>query len=181
LVLFCNRSWHPRYGVDTLAEAFVRAARRHEGVSLILVGGGSQAHKIRQILRDGGQLDRVQFGGQVSHSSLPRWYRMADVFISPSHVDGSSVSLLEALACGIPVLVSDIPANKEWVRHGVNGWVFRDGDAGDLAEKILWIASHRSTMSRVGQAARATAEERADWSKNFKVLLRSYRRTLEAP
>ena len=62
---------------------------------------------------------------------------MADLYISPSHVDGSSVSLMEALACGLPCLVSDIPANQEWVREGENGWLFPDGDDERLAGKIL--------------------------------------------
>ncbi len=86
---------------------------------------------------NGGVLDRVHFGGQVGQKDLPRWYHMADLYISPSHVDGSSVSLMEALASGLPCLVSDIPGNREWIEDGVNGWLFRDGDVDDLAEKIL--------------------------------------------
>jgi glycosyltransferase involved in cell wall biosynthesis len=68
---------------------------------------------------------------------------MADLYISPSHVDGSSVSLMEALACGLPALVSDIPANQEWVSEGVNGWLFPDGNADILAEKILAVIAQR--------------------------------------
>jgi len=180
-VLFCNRSWEPRYGVDVLAKAFVLAARQHEGLSLILLGGGSQANAIRRILLDAGKMDRVQLGGLVTQGALPSWYQMADLFVSPSHVDGSSVSLMEALACGTPVLVSDIPANKEWVRDNVNGWLFRDGDTEDLAERILWISTQRAILPRISRAARKVAEARADWNKNFQVLLRSYKRAVTAP
>jgi len=98
---FCNRSWEPRYGVDVLARAFAKVANQREDVSLLLLNGGSQTNVIRQILMKGGVLDRVQYGGQVSQIDLPRWYHMADLFISPSHIDGSSVSLMEALACGV--------------------------------------------------------------------------------
>ncbi len=126
-VLFCNRSWEPRYGVDVLAKAFVKVAKQRKDVGLLLLGGGSQTNALRQILMNGGALDRVQFGGQVSQCNLPRWYHMADLYISPSHVDGSSVSLMEALACGLPVLVSDIPAKsrmgqrrRQWL--AVPGW-----------------------------------------------------------
>lgn len=174
LVLLCNRSWEPRYGVDVLATAFVVAARQYRGLSLILMGGGSQGGAIRRILEDGGQMHRVQFAGQVRYTDLPRWYHMADLFVSPSHVDGSSVSLMEALASGTPVLVSDIPANKEWVRHGVNGWLFRDGVAEALSDRILWLCSHRAELGRVGRAARQVAEARADWNRNFGKLLRAY-------
>ena len=103
--------------MDVLAKAFVKVAQTNPDVNLILLGGGSQGAKIRQILMNGGVMERVHFGGQVGQRDLPRWYHMADIYISPSHVDGSSVSLLEALACGMPSLVSDIAGNKEWVEE----------------------------------------------------------------
>jgi len=178
-VLFCNRSWEPRYGVDVLAQAFVKVAKQRQEVSLLLLGGGSQTNLLRQILMNGGVLDRVQYGGQVSQRDLPRWYHLADLFISPSHVDGSSVSLMEALACGMPALVSDIPANQEWVSEGVNGWLFPDGNADILAEKILAVVAQRRKLTQIGRAARRSAEERADWKKNFAKLLEAYEQTIQ--
>ena len=176
---FCSRSWESNYGVDVLARAFVKVANMNRDVNLILLGGGSQGAKIRQILMNGGVMERVHFGGQVSQRDLPRWYHMADIYISPSHVDGSSVTLMEALACGMPCLVSDIPGNKEWVEDGVNGWLFRDGDVDDLAEKILSAIKSRRSFKRIGESARKTAEQKADWSKNFGKLLQAYQATVE--
>jgi len=177
--LFCNRSWEPRYGVDVLARAFVKVAKQNPNVDLLLLGGGSQGQNIRQILQSGGVLDRVSMPGQVSQRDLPRWYHMANLYISPSHVDGSSVSLMEALACGIPCLVSDIPANKEWVTENENGWLFNDGNADALAAKILAVIAQRENLARVGQAARRSAEMRADWQKNFSQLLVAYGQTIQ--
>ena len=174
ITLFCNRTWEPIYGIDILAKAFVKVAQTNPDVNLILLGGGSQGANIRKILTNGGVMERVHFGGQVSQRDLPRWYHMADIYISPSHVDGSSISLLEALACGMPSLVSDIPGNKEWIEDGVNGWLFRDGDVDDLAEKILLAIKSRRSWGRIGKAARKVAEERADWKKNFGKLLEAY-------
>lgn len=176
--LFCNRSWEPRYGVDVLAKAFVRVAQQNPNVDLLLLGGGSQAQSIRRILEGGGALDRVRMPGQVPQKDLPRWYHMADLYISPSHVDGSSVSLMEALACGIPALVSDIPANKEWVTEGGNGWLFPDGNADLLAAKILAAIAQRERLPEVGRAARQVAEQRADWKRNFAQLLHAYEQTV---
>lgn len=174
-MLFCNRSWETRYGVDVLARAFVMVAQQREDVGLILLNGGSQGAHIRQLLQSGGVLDRVTFGGQISQTDLPNWYHMADIYISPSHVDGSSVSLMEALACGLPCLVSDIPANKEWIVENENGWLFRDGDANHLAEKILSAISQRENLPEIGRASRRSAEMRADWKKNAEVLMNVYR------
>ena len=176
--LFCNRTWESIYGVDVLARAFVKVAANDPNVNLILLGGGSQGARIRQILMNGGVLDRVHFGGQVPYNDLPRWYQMADIYISPSHVDGSSVSLMEALASGLPCLVSDIPGNKEWVSEGENGWLFPDGNADELAGKILHAIKNRKLFKKIGEAARKTAEQRADWKKNFGKLLEAYEKTL---
>jgi L-malate glycosyltransferase len=84
------------------------------------------------------------------------------------------VTLMEALASGLPCLVSDIPGNREWVEEGVNGWLFRDGDVDDLAEKILNAIKNRKSFKKIGEAARKTAEEKADWKKNFGKLLEVY-------
>ena len=177
--VFCNRSWEPRYGVEVLARAFVRAAQSRPGLSLMLLGGGSQGARIRQILLNGGVLDRVTFAGQVSQTELPGWYHRADIYISPSHVDGSSVSLMEAMASGLPCLVSDIPGNKEWVTEGENGWLFPDGDVDALAAKILQVMGQRKTFLKIGRAARAVVEERADWKKNSAKLMQAYRQAVQ--
>lgn len=177
--LFCNRSWEPRYGVDVLARAFVQVAAQRPEACLLLLGGGSMAQPIRRILMNGNALDQVQLPGQVPQADLPRWYQMADLYISPSHIDGSSVSLMEALACGLPVLVSDIPANREWVTDGLNGWLFPDGDASALATRILNAMEQRESLNTIRRAARRSAEARADWPRNFDVLLQAYQRAVE--
>jgi len=172
--LFCNRSWEPNYGVDVLARAFVRVAQSRPEVNLLLLGGGSQGAAIRHILERGGVAEQVTFPGYISNQDLPRYYRMADMFISASHVDGSSVSLMEALACGLPCLVSDIPANKEWVSDDQNGWLFPDGDVEALANSILRAMDARDKLVKIGSGARLVAEQRADWQKNFAKLLEAY-------
>jgi len=179
MTLFCNRSWELNYGVDVLARAFVKVAQRCDDVSLLLLGGGSQGALIRQILADGGVLERVTFAGQVTQKDLPRYYRMADLYISASHVDGSSVSLMEALACGLPCLVSDIPANKEWVFEGENGWLFPDGNVDALAAKILSAIENRNSLAGIRLVSRQVAEDKADWKKNFQKLLLAYQEIKE--
>ena len=164
--------------MDVLAKAFVKAAATNPKVNLILLGGGSQGTRLRQILMNAGVLERVHFGGQIGQRDLPRWYHMADLYISPSHVDGSSVSLMEALASGLPCLVSDIPGNREWIEDGANGWLFRDGDVNDLVEKILYAIKNRRSFKKIGEAARRTAEQKADWEKNFGKLLQAYEKVM---
>lgn len=172
--LLSTRSWEPMYGMDVLARGFAKAAQQIQGLRLLLLGNGSQSAYLKQILDQAGVLNQVVFPGQVDQSDLPRYYHQADLYLSASHVDGSSVSLMEALACALPVLVSDIPGNQEWVKPGVNGWWFRDGDADDLANKIRMAVEQCQSLPSMGSAARQMAEAKADWSRNFSVLLDAY-------
>ncbi|MFN3742130.1 MAG: glycosyltransferase family 4 protein [Anaerolineales bacterium] len=177
--LLCNRSWEARYGVDVLVRAFIRLARERDDVSLFLLGNGSQAPLIHHLLQEGGVWERVYMPGRISNADLPPWYHRAHLFISPSHVDGSSVSLMEALACGLPVVVSDIPANREWVEEGVNGWLFPDGEDKALSEVLLRVLAEPFRLPQIGQAGRQVAEARADWRKNFQKLIQAYQDALQ--
>jgi len=172
--LLSTRSWEPIYGVDVIARAFVLAAARLPGLRLVMLGNGSQAAYLRNIFHQAGVEERIIFAGQVSQAELPRYYQAADLYLSASHSDGTSISLLEALACGCPALVSDIPGNREWITPGVVGWLFPDGDYKALAEAILEAASDRQRLQQMGLAARRLAEERADWEKNFPRLFDAY-------
>jgi len=170
-VVLCNRSWSPLYGVDLLAKAFAGAVKKNPDMRLLLIGNGPQADEIHQNLAE--VRDKVRFPGWVSKQRLPGFYCAADLFVSPSHSDGSSISLLEALACGRPILVSDIPANQEWVAPGDAGELYRDGDILSLTEKLLEMAEKRD-LENYGKRARVLAEERADWIVNFNQLLLAY-------
>jgi glycosyltransferase involved in cell wall biosynthesis len=173
-VLLSTRGWEPVYGVDVIARGFALAARQHPELQLLMLAGGSQAGLLRQIFQQGGVSNQVHFPGQVNQAELPHYYRSADLYVSASHSDGTSISLLEALACGTPALVSDIPGNREWVQPGVQGWWFPDGDAQELAQGITQAIQQRIRLAEMGCAARRLAEEKADWGKNFPQLLKAY-------
>lgn len=174
-VVLSLRTWEPLYGVDVVVKAFCQAAAREPRLRLMLLGGGSQAGHLRQLLAQHGLLERVHFGGQINGDDLPAYYRAADLYVSASHSDGSSVSLMEALASGLPVLVSDIPGNREWIGPDEGaGWLFPDGDFAALAAGMLRAVAEESGLPERRRAARSLAERRANWKQNFQQLLRAY-------
>jgi glycosyltransferase involved in cell wall biosynthesis len=173
--LLSTRGWEPIYGVDVIARAFVLAAQQQPQLRLVMLGNGSLSETIQCILQNGGVMEKVSFPGQIPQAELPAYYGSADLYLSASHSDGTSISLLEALACGTPTLISDIPGNREWVEPGVQGWWYPDGDAEALAAGILAAYEQRLRLPEMGLAARQLAEERADWQKNFPELFKAYR------
>lgn len=178
IVLLSNRSFSPLYGVDVLLTAFAEAYAQNPNLRLLLYGKGLLESQFRQFVTEHDLVEKVHFGGQVSLEELPDVYHSADLYLSASHSDGSSVSLMEALATGLPVVVSDIPGNLEWVEESVQGWLFKDGDSHEFAKKILMAAMKLDTLEPMKKGNRALAEQRADWTKNFQVLLQAYKAAL---
>jgi glycosyltransferase involved in cell wall biosynthesis len=174
-----NRTLEPLYGVDGVARAFGRAARKNPNLRLLVYGRGSQEAEIHALLEEAERKGQVYYGGFAGLLDLPDIYRSADVYLSASHSDGSSVSLMEALACGKPVLVSDIPSNQEWVEPGEQGQLFKDGDEEELTEKMLALAVN-TDLPQMAIRSRQTAEAKADWQKNFAILLDAYEQLAHA-
>jgi glycosyltransferase involved in cell wall biosynthesis len=184
-VLLSLRSWEPVYGIDVMLRGFARAYQqmREDGIAdpplrLLMLGGGSQAGLVHQIIQQHELQNVVYLGGHISQQSLPGMYRAADLYLSASHSDGSSVSLMEALGSGLPCLVTDIPSNREWVTPGQEGWLFADNDAAALAAFIVQAVKQPAVLEEMRLAVRSRAEERADWEKNFQVLLSAYERAV---
>jgi len=172
-VFLSMRSFEPIYGVDVTLRAFINAVQQEPRLRLFLFGKGSQEYLLREMTEQAGVSDKVHFGGYLDREDLPDAYNSADVFLTASHCDGSSVSLMESLACGTPAIVSDIPGNLEWVTDGEQGWVFPDGDA-DAMAALINAASHKPDLTGMGAQARSLALEKANWQQNFKVLLEAY-------
>jgi glycosyltransferase involved in cell wall biosynthesis len=174
-LVLCTRSWEPVYGIDTLIEGFRRAHAAHPRLRLVLAGGGSLAGDVDRRIRDAGLEAVVHRPGAIGHDRLPEWFRAADLYASCAHSDGTSVSLLEAMATALPVLVTDISSNREWVVPGRNGWLAPPGDAAAVADALVDAARMDDDARRMmGIRNRATVEARADWAVNGRVLLAAY-------
>lgn len=177
-MLLSTRALESLYGVDIIIEAFIRATQEEPTLKLVIIGDGSQREGLEHRLAEAMLSDRAVFKGQVSYEELPAYYRNSDLYVSASHSDGSSVSLLEAMASGLPALVSDIPGNKEWVIPGENGWLFKDNEVGSLADGMVSAVRLKSELAALGASGRRMAEARADWGKNKHLLEGAYQSAL---
>ena len=171
----CTRSWEPLYGIDTLLQAFLQAYRTNSSLRLILVAGGSQAGMVREFIRAHGLEQVVHCPGPQPKEEMPKWFRAAAAYVSCAKSDGTSVSLLEAMATGLPVVVTDIPSNREWVVDDHNGWLAPAGSADQFADRLL-RARRLSEEERqlFSQRNRSSVDLCADWDRNFPRLLRMY-------
>jgi len=175
VVVISVRSWERLYGIEVLLEAFAKAYSMDSRLRLIMAGSGSLDALVKRFIADQGLHDVVCLPGNVPAGSLPGYFDAADIYLSCSRVDGTSVSLLEAMASGLPAVVSAIDGNREWVTHGENGWLAPVGDPEAFAA-LLVEAAGLSSEDRVGMGrlSRRLAEERANWEENFERLLKAY-------
>lgn len=167
-VVICTRSWEPVYAVDVLIRAFATVAPEFADARLLLLGDGSRAEEIHKLIDGLGVRELVHAPGRIGYDALPEYFRLADIYASAALSDGSSVSLLEAMACGLPAVVTGAFGNLEWVRPGENGWLAEPGSVDSLAECLRQaLAAPAERLAEIGRTNIAVARERADWDRNF--------------
>ena len=166
-VFISTRSWEPVYAVDVLVRAFALVLQRFPRARLLLLGDGSLEGEVRELITELGLEEFIHAPGRARYDLLPDYFRSADVYVSAAVSDGTSISLLEAMACGLPVVVSNSFGNLEWVRAGVNGALAAPGDAESLSEAMLSVVSRPDEAARMREENVATARRRADWKVNF--------------
>lgn len=175
VAFICTRAWEPFYGMDVLLKAFRRAYSSNNLLRLILLGNGSSAGYIRNFIVEHHLQEVVLVPGAVPGNKLPGWFRAATGYVSCVQADGTSVSLLEAMATGLPVIVTDNASNREWVTEGENGWLASAGSAVEFAEKLLLAAALKPEERKaISIRNQQLVERRADWDANFPRLLHLY-------
>jgi glycosyltransferase involved in cell wall biosynthesis len=116
------------YGVEYFIEAIPLVLDKEPDTRVLMVGYGSLDQELRARVAELGLDDVVHFAGRVEHSDMPDYVNAADIYVSMSLSDATSVSLLEAMACALPVVLSDTPDNREWVVPGENGLLVNVGN-----------------------------------------------------
>jgi L-malate glycosyltransferase len=174
--IFINtRSWEPLYDIHVLLEAFNLAWQQNNCLRLILLGDGSEAARVRGFIAEHDLGSIVATPGLVPAAEMPHWFRAANAYVSCTRSDGTSISLLQAMATGLPVIVTDIASNREWVNEDKNGWLAPVGSSEKFAAKLLRAASLRPRdREAISERNQSIVAERADWDRNFPSLLRLY-------
>ena len=170
------RSLEPIYCVSTLIEAVqhLSLSNVNQQLEIVIAGDGSLKTNLENLADDYGISNSLKFIGSIPESDLPELLLSCDVYVSTSPIDGSSISMLQAMAIGLPCLVPDIPSNREWIEHGINGFLFEPNNSRALAELLNEVATNSKLLSSLTQKARKTVEERADWSRGCKLINQIY-------
>lgn len=177
--LLSNRKLEPVYNIETVIDALAPLSARFADARLSIVGSGSLKKDLLDRAHASPAAGAITFIPDVVHSKVADVLRDHDIYISMSLSDTTSVSLLEAMACGIFPVVSDIPANREWIKDGTNGYLVpvRDPEALATAVSRAWDAP--AFMRSAGEANVRIIAERANWFENMERVAQLFDRAIQ--
>lgn len=179
-ILLMMRIFRPEYGIEDFIRALPLVRRENSDARAILIGYGPLEKQLKALASDLGLDDFIYWPGYLPQSEIVKYMNISDIYISTSLRDGSSSSLLEAMACGLPVIVSDIPGNLEWIEDGVNGLIVRRSDHNSVASGINRLLKEAALRKEMSETNARKIKERADFEKNFLKLDNIYRELAEA-
>ena len=155
--IVCVSRCRPEKGLDVLVKAFGHLSKTMAGLSLHLVGGGEERAALEGLASITGVRQSVLFYGDVD--DVTQHLRDADVFVLPSHTEGMSNALLEAMAAGLPCVATRVGGNPELIEDGVTGVLCEPGDPRALAQALKRMLVDEELRRRAGEAARRRIEE----------------------
>jgi glycosyltransferase involved in cell wall biosynthesis len=158
-IRFCNAGLiDAKKGVDILVDACRQLRAARIGAFHVDIAGNAS-------IADPRLVDNVRsvatITSRMPQHELAKFYSRADVFVMPSRFDSFGMVVPEAMACGLPVIVTENVGSKDLVTHGVNGWIIPAGDASALADRMAWCVNNPQAVRAMGPAARAAAAGRS--------------------
>jgi len=146
--------------IDHLIKALPLILKRVADTRLVIVGEGDYKLELQNLTKDMNLEDKVLFTGFVDEKTKVEWLHRAWVTVYPSVKEGWGLTNIEANACGTPAIASDVPGLRESVLPGKTGFLFRYGQVGELADKIVKIITDDVSRERFSKEAIA-------WASNF--------------
>lgn len=151
MILYTGRLRN-RKAVSVLVGAFAMLLEEFPCATVVLVGDGKQRGALQRQSRELRIEQAVRFVGSVPRSEMARWYASADIFCLPSIFEGLSLSILEAMAHGLPVVATSFAGNVEVVMNQETGILVPPEDARSLAKALTQLAGDDALRSRMGRA-----------------------------
>ncbi len=167
-----------RKGIFDLLESWKIVISQNKDCELIIVGKGPLEKKIREFLIMNNIEMRVKLFGFVSRENLVKLYQNAKICVIPSHYEGLPTVLLEAMACGLPVISTEVSGSKDVIKDNYNGMFVPTQSPEKLAFKILYLLNNENLQSSLGYNARKTVEAEYSWNIITKKFLYHYTKIL---
>lgn len=170
------RNLRPVYDVESLIKSVPLVLKEIPESKFIIAGKGPEEERLKELAKSLGVSDSVKFIGFIPNDELPEYLNSMDVYVSTSLSDaGLAASTAEAMSCGLPVIVTDVADNREWVEDGITGFVVPTKDPKLLAEKIIYLLQNENVRKKFGKISRKIIEERNNYHKEMGKMEKIYK------
>ncbi|MDI6735237.1 MAG: glycosyltransferase family 4 protein [bacterium] len=175
-VIISLRSLEPIYDIETLIRSIPYVLKEFPKARFVIAGAGSSEEYLKRLDESTGVMDSVRFIGRYSNDELPTYLASSDVYVSTSLSDaGIAASTAEAMAAGVPVVITNSGENKEWIKDGENGFIVPVKRPEVIAEKIIYLLANEALRRRIGQEGRKTIEEKNNYYREMEKMEKLYR------
>ncbi len=177
-IILSNRNLLPIYNISLLIRAIPIVLKEEPEIKFLIAGDGPEKEALEMEVRNLDINSSVRFLGRVLHEDMPALLSQADVYVSTSLYDGTSVSLLEAMGSGAFPIVTGIPSNREWISDEDNGFLISQEDENLLAKRILDAVRNHRLLREAATKNREIVRRRAYWRENIKKITGLYQHVL---
>jgi len=167
-IILSNRNLLPLYNVSLLIRAIPFVLKEEPKAKFIIAGEGRERENIEKEVKSLNVSSSVKFLGRIPHEKMPDILAQADIYVSTSLYDGTSISLLEAMGSGAFPIVTDIPANREWIIDGKNGFLVPTDEVGFLAKRIIDAIRGHALLQKSRENNLFIVEQKALWPVNVR-------------
>jgi teichuronic acid biosynthesis glycosyltransferase TuaC len=176
-IIFVGRLTEDK-GVKELLKAFAHIYRKHPDTRLVLIGEPVLREWISGFIRENALEKAVEMTGGVPHETLPEHYGKGHLFVLPSYSEGMPVSMLEAMAMGLPVVISAVGGVPEIIRHGENGLLVKPRSVDDIVEKVSLLLENPDLARKIKETALSEVRSKYTWDASANMLVAKYKSLL---
>lgn len=175
-VIFSLRVHEPKNGLEHLIRAIPLVVKEKRDVVFVIGGDGSLREYHEELATRLNVRGNVVFTGWLPHDTVPLFYAMSDVVVVPSIQEAFGLAVTEAMACGKPVIGSNVGGITDQIDDGYNGFKVQPGDPQIIAQKVLWLLEHANEARRMGSNGRRIAESKFDIDARINSVMSLYER-----
>ena len=178
-VVISLRSFEPIYDVETVIKTIPLVLKEFPKIKFIIAGKGSEEKKLKSLAKTLKVLKSIRFVGWISNNELPEYLRIGDIYVSTALSDaGISSSTAEAMACELPVVITDTGENERWVENGKSGYLVSVKVPEKLSQRIICLLKNERKRKEFGRLARKKIVEKNDYYKEMEKMENIYKNLL---
>lgn len=180
IVIGTIKTLEEKYGIEYLIKAFAIVKNKYYNLplKLLIVGDGSLSESLKKLVHDLNIEEETVFTGKIAHELVPTYDNMLSVSVSVSNSESFGVAIIEASACGKPVVVSNVGGLPEVVEDGITGIVVPPRNSEKTAEAIEKLILDEKLRKKMGEAGRNRVAKFYDWNKNVEQMISLYKNIL---